>query len=187
MREDSPAAERNRAPIADALAPLLPPRGIVLEVASGTGQHAEHLARRFPALAWQPTEADPAAIPAIAARAAALPNLRPPLLLDVARDALPAADATLCVNMIHIAPWATGLALLAKAPGALLVLYGPFLRDGVATAESNLAFDADLRARDPAWGLRALEAVAAAAARHGWGAPAVAELPANNLLVAFRR
>lgn len=187
MREDSPAAERNRGPIAEALAPILPARGTVLEIASGTGQHAAHLARRFPHLAWQPTEADPAAIPLIAARATGLPNLRPPLLLDVAADPLPAAAATLCVNMLHIAPWAAGRALLAKAPGALLVLYGPFFRAGVPTAASNIAFDVDLRARDPAWGLRALEAVAEEAARHGWGAPAVAELPANNLLVSFRR
>lgn len=189
MREDSPAAERNRGPIAEALAGLLPARGAVLEVASGTGQHAAHLARRFPALLWQPSEPDPEALPALAARvrAVALPNLRPPLRLDVLADALPAAEATLCINMIHIAPWAAGQALLAKAPGALLVLYGPFLRAGVPTAPSNLAFDEDLRARDPAWGLRRLEEVAQEAARHGWGRPVVTEMPANNLLVGFRR
>ncbi len=186
MREDSPAAERNREPIAEALAPLLPARGTVLEIASGTGQHVAHLARRFPALAWQPSEADPAALPAIAARAT-LPNLRPPLLLDVVKDALPAADATLCVNLLHIAPWAATRALLGKAPGALLLVYGPFLRDGVPTAPSNLAFDDDLRARDPRWGLRALEDVAREAARHGWAAPAITEMPAKNLLLAFRR
>ncbi len=186
MREDSPSAERNREPIAAALAPLLPTRGTVLEIASGTGQHAWHLARRFPALRWQPSEADPEALPAIAARPP-LPNLLPPLRLDVLADALPAADATLCVNLLHIAPWAVTQALLARAPGALLLIYGPFLRADRPTAPSNLAFDADLRARNPAWGLRALEAVAVEAARHGWSAPAVTEMPANNLLLALRR
>ncbi|MFL1462653.1 DUF938 domain-containing protein [Roseococcus sp. DSY-14] len=189
MREDSPAAERNRGPIAEALAPLLPPGGTVLEVASGTGQHAALLARRFPALCWQPSEADPAALAPLAARVrdAALPNLRPPLRLDVLSDALPAAAATLCINLLHIAPWAATQALVAKAPGALLLLYGPFLRAGLPTAPSNLAFDAELRGRDPGWGLRRLEDVAAEAAHHGWRPPAVTEMPANNLLLSFRR
>ncbi len=187
MREDSPAAERNREPIADALASVLPARGTVLEVASGTGQHAWHLARRFPHLLWQPSEADPEALRAIAARPR-LPNLRPPLALDVlGRAPFPRAEAVLCINMIHIAPWAATEALLRRAPGSLLVLYGPFLRAGVPTAPSNIAFDVDLRARDPRWGLRHLEEVTALAARHGYAPPAVTELPANNLLVTLRR
>lgn len=186
MREDSPAAERNREPIAEALAPLLPARGTVLEVASGTGQHAEHLARRFPQLLWQPSERDPVGRAVIAARLPQ-PNRLPPLALDVLVDALPPADAVLCINMIHIAPWAAAEALFAKAGGGLLVLYGPFLRAGVETAPSNLAFDEALRARDPLWGLRRLEDVAALAGRHGYAPPGVTEMPANNLLLSFRR
>ncbi|MCW8086722.1 DUF938 domain-containing protein [Sabulicella glaciei] len=190
MKRESPAAQRNREPIAEALAPLLPPRGTVLEVASGSGEHAVHLARRFPHLLWQPSDPDGEARASIAlyVKEAGLPNLRPPVALDAAGDApFPPADAVLCINMIHIAPWEACEGLLRKAPGGSLFLYSPFVRDGVPTAPSNIAFDADLRARDPRWGVRRLEDVAALAAQHGWGPPAVTGMPANNLLVAFRR
>jgi len=193
-RRFSPAAARNRAPIAAALPDLLPAFGLVLEIASGSGEHALHFARSFPHLTWQPSDPDPEARASIAAwRAAEGPaNLRPPLALDAAGAVpFPAADAVLCINMLHIAPWAATLGLLAKAaaalpPGGPLIIYGPFLRAGVATAPSNLAFDVALRSENPAWGLRALEAVAAAAAP-GLALDRVVEMPANNLLVALRR
>ncbi|MCU0945927.1 MAG: class I SAM-dependent methyltransferase [Rubritepida sp.] len=192
-RRFSPSVERNRAAIAAAIGPLLPAAGVVLEIASGSGEHALHLARAFPQLDWQPSDPDAEARASIAAWRAAEgpPNLRAPLALDAAGPApFPPAAAVLCINMIHIAPWAAARGLLAKAagclaPGAPLILYGPFLRAGVATAPSNLAFDDDLRARNPAWGLRHLDTLAAAA--DGFGAPAVIAMPANNLLVAFRR
>lgn len=189
----SPAAARNRAPIAAVLAEVLPPTGTVLEIASGSGEHALHFARAFPSLTWQPSDPDADARASIAAwRAAEGPaNLRPPLALDALDAApFPPAHAVLCINMLHIAPWAAALGLLAKSRAALpaggpLILYGPFLRAGVPTAPSNLAFDAELRARDPAFGLRALEAVVAAA--EGFALDRVVEMPANNLTVVLRR
>ena len=192
----SPAAERNAGPITGALRGVLPASGTVLEVASGTGQHAVHLARLFPHLAFQPTDRDPERVAAIAARAreAGLANLRAPRPLDAASSPWPVrrADAVLCINMVHISPWGATLGLLdgaaaALPPGGPLALYGPFVRDGVETAPGNLAFDADLRARDPTWGVRDLGAVAREAAARGFGAPDVRELPANNLSVTFRR
>jgi hypothetical protein len=193
-RRFAPAAARNRDALTEALRPLLPARGLLLEIASGSGEHALHLARTFPALTVQPSDPDEGARASIAAwRAAEGPaNLLEPLALDaMGEGGFPCADAVLCVNMIHIAPWAACLGLLAKAadslaPGAPLFLYGPFLRAGVETAPSNLAFDADLRARNPAWGLRALEAVAEAAAP-AFTLERVVEMPANNLTVCLRR
>lgn len=192
-RRSSHSVERNRGPILAALRPLLPPTGLVLEIASGSGEHAAHLAAALPGLEFQPSDPDPEAQASIDAWCGGLPNVRPALGLDAATPDWPAvrADAVLCVNMIHIAPWAAARGLVAGAgralrPGGLLVLYGPFLRDGVPTAPGNAAFDADLRARDPAWGLRRLEDVAALAAAAGFGPPAVTAMPANNLLVAFR-
>jgi SAM-dependent methyltransferase len=193
-RRYAPAAARNREAIAAALAPLLPASGLVLEIASGSGEHALHLAGTFPGLDWQPSDPDAGARASIAAwrEAEGTPNLRPPLDLDAMGAApFPPADAVLCINMIHIAPWAAALGLLDKAaaalaPGAPLILYGPFLRAGVATAPSNRDFDAALRAENPAWGLRALEAVAAAAAPR-FKLAGVVEMPANNLTVALRR
>lgn len=193
-RRFAPAVARNREAIAAALSDLLPPSGLVLEIASGSGEHALHLARRFPTLEWQPSDPDPAARASIAAWRAAggPPNLRAPLDLDAAGPApFPPAAAVLCINMIHIAPWAATEGLLAKAaaalaPGAALILYGPFLRAGVATAASNLEFDAALRAENPAWGLRALEDVVAAAAP-GFVPDAVIGMPANNLVASLRR
>ncbi len=190
----APSVGRNRAPIAAALRGLLPAAGMVLEIASGSGEHALHLAREFPQLTFQPSDHTAEARASIAAwrEAEGPPNLRPPLRLDVLEDApFPPAAAVLCINMIHIAPWAATLGLLRHAAAALpagapLILYGPYLREGVATAEGNLAFDADLRARNPAWGVRRLEDVARAAAPD-FILECVVEMPANNLMVLFRR
>ncbi len=190
----SPSVERNRGPIADALRSMLPGAGLVLEIASGSGEHALHLARAFPALRFQPSDPRPEARASIAAwRAAEGPaNLLAPLDLDVLSGPdFPRADAVLCINMLHIAPWAATGALMAKsaaalAPGAPLILYGPFIRESVPTAEGNIAFDADLRARNPEWGIRRLEDVAAAAVP-GFVPEQVHQMPANNLTVLFRR
>lgn len=195
-RRFAPAAARNREPILARLRTLLPARGLVLEVASGSGEHAVHFAAAFPALAFQPSDPDPGARASIAAWAAEarLPNLRPALALDAAAEDWPlaAADAVLCINMIHIAPWAATEGLVRGAarllpPGGPLILYGPFRRGGAHTAPSNAAFDDSLRAQDPRWGVRDLEAVAACAAAAGFAAPEVTAMPANNLVVAFRR
>jgi SAM-dependent methyltransferase len=195
----SPSAERNKAPILAVLEGVLPATGTVLEVASGTGQHVVHFAGARPALEWQPSEADEARRATVAARVAAagLANLRAPLALDVRARPWPLAgpvDAVLAINLIHIAPWEVTLALVAGAaaalaarPAGLLLLYGPYREGGVHTAESNAAFDARLRAEDPAFGVRDLGEVAALAAAHGFAAPAVTRMPANNLTVVFRR
>lgn len=191
-RRSSHSVERNRGPILAALRPLLPPTGLVLEIASGSGEHTAHFAAALPGLVFQPSDPHPEAQASIDAWCGSLPNVRPALGLDAAAPDWPAvrANAVLCVNMIHIAPWAAAQGLVAGAgrvlcPGGLLVLYGPFLQDDVPTAPSNAAFDAGLRARDPAWGLRRLEDLAALAAAAGFGPPAVTAMPANNLLVAF--
>ena len=191
----SPAAERNKQVIADVLARVLPHAGVVLEIASGTGQHAEHFARAFPALTWQPSDPDVAALAILAERVrrAALPNLRAPLELDVhAPPVVGEISAVLCCNMIHIAPWSACAALLLSAerwlaPGAPLVLYGPFQRGGQHTAPSNAAFDADLRRRNPEWGVRDLDDVVALARRHSFALAEVVAMPANNLIVVLPR
>lgn len=193
----SPAAERNREPILQVLCGLLPPAASVLEVASGTGQHAAHFAAAQPGWTWQPTEAEAAALPAIAARCAGLTGVRPPLPLDVMLQPwpLPKAevfDAVFCANLLHIAPWAVTPAFFAGAgrclaPGGTVAVYGPFIVDGEPLAPSNAAFDADLRARNPAWGLRRLADVADAAARAGLVLQERLALPANNLLLRFGR
>jgi hypothetical protein len=195
-RQWSPAAERNREPILAVLRTVLPVRGTVLEIASGTGQHALHFAAALPALVWQPSDAEPAARASIAAWAAqaALPNLRAPFALDVCDASWPlaAADALVCCNMIHIAPWRAAEGLFAGASrvlgaGAPLVLYGPFRRGGAHTAPSNAAFDAQLRARDPAWGVRDLEAVVALGDAAGFAFEQAIPMPANNFCAVFRR
>ena len=197
-RQFAPAAARNAMPLARALAALLPAAGRVLELASGTGQHAAYLAQQFPRLTWQPSDPDPAARDSIAAwhRAAGLGNLEPPLVLDAAldgwADGLEPVSAVLCINMIHIAPWEACLGLLRGASALLpedapLILYGPFRRADHPTAPSNEAFDRSLRLRDPHWGLRALDAVEAAARPLGLARAEVVEMPANNLTVVFRR
>lgn len=195
-RQQAPAAARNRDPILAVLRGVLPETGTVLEIASGTGEHSLHFAAALPGLVFQPSDPNPEARSSIAAWAAAsgLANLRPPLALDAAAPSWPvtAADAVLCINMIHISPWAATEGLMRGAaailpPGGPLYLYGPYRRAGLATAPSNEAFDRDLRQRDPAWGLRELEAVAALADAAGFSGPAVTEMPANNLSVVFCR
>lgn len=198
-REDkrhAPATLRNRDAIAAVLTEWLPASGTVLEVASGSGEHAVHFAATFPALDWQPSDPDPAGRISIAAwcAEAALANIAPPLALDAAAADWPLdrADAILCINMIHISPWAATLGLLAGAarllaPGAPLILYGPYIEPDVPTTDSNLAFDASLRARDPAWGLRPIDDVKAAAAAVGLRFAERRAMPANNLMLLFRR
>ena len=190
----APSAARNREPILRAIEPFLPRAGLVLEIASGTGEHVGFFADALPGLTWQPS--DPAADrrDSIAAWTAGLANVRPPLPLDAVAADWPVAraDAVLCINMIHIAPPAATTGLLAGAArvlpsGGVLVLYGPFRRRGEAMEPGNAAFDADLKRRDPAWGLREVEAVTAAAAEAGLIAAAVLPMPADNLTLIFRR
>jgi hypothetical protein len=194
-RQHSPAAERNREPIRQLLVELLPPAGAMLEIASGTGQHAVHFAAALPGWTWQPTERDPDGRESVAAWAAqaGLGNLKAPLALDVTASDWPVDrfDAIFCANMIHIAPWAACVGLFAGAPrhlrdGGALILYGPFVIDGEPTAPSNIAFDADLRSRDPEWGLRELSKVEAVAADNGLVLEQRVAMPANNQLVVFR-
>ena len=175
-RRSAPAALRNREPIAQVLSGWLPASGLVLEIASGTGEHAVFFAERFPTLEWQPTDIHPDALKSIAAwrAAAGLANVRPPLPIDAsARDwPVGAADAVLSINMVHISPWQSALGLLDGAarllpPNGPLILYGPWLTDAMPTAPSNLEFDADLRRRDPEWGLRRVEVFASAAHDRG--------------------
>jgi hypothetical protein len=196
MRRQAPAAARNRQPILDVLQPHLPARGLVLEVASGSGEHTAHFAQALPDLTFQPSDPDAVARASIDDWTATLGlgNVRPALDLDAAAEAWPitAADAIACINMIHIAPWDSTVGLIRGAAGLLpkdgtLFLYGPYFRDGFETASSNLAFDRDLRASNPAWGIRALEEVVTLAQANGFGAPFVTEMPANNLSVLFRR
>lgn len=195
-RRSAPAALRNRNLIADVLADWLPPRGLVLELASGTGEHAAHFAERFPDLEWQPSDHDGRALASIKAwrDAAGVPNLHPPLRLDASAAVWPVerADALLSINMVHISTWSAVLGLLdgaarLLAPGAPLILYGPWIEAGVETAPSNLAFDEDLRARDPAWGLREVETFAADADNRGLTMVDRRSMPANNLMLLFRR
>ena len=192
----SAAAERNRGPILAELERLLPARGIVLEIASGSGQHAAHFAAALPALHWQPSDADPAALASIDAWCGGIGNVRPALALDVMEPAWPGVasslDAIFCANMLHIAPWPTCTALMRGAarhlaPRGLLLLYGPYLVDGEPTAPSNLAFDRDLRARNPAWGLRPLAAVVMEANAAGLVLRERVAMPANNLLLVLDR
>jgi SAM-dependent methyltransferase len=190
------AAERNRQPILDVLRRVLPTSGVVLEVASGTGQHAAFFAPALPGLTWQPSDPLPAHRDSIRAWAAgaAADNLAPPLDLDVERQPWPIdrADAIVNINMIHIAPWSAAAALIAGAarllpPAGVLFFYGPFMRDGRHTAESNQRFDERLRAEDPRWGVRDLGDLTACATAAGFDAPEVVPMPANNLSVVFRR
>lgn len=194
QRRHAPATTRNREPIAAVLADELPARGLALEVASGSGEHCAFFAERFPALQWQPSDPDADALASIADWCADLPNVLPPLMLDAAEAAWPigAADAILCINMVHISPWEATLGLMAGAgrllaPGAPLFLYGPYRQRGVPTAESNEAFDVSLKTRNPAWGLRHVEDVSAAAAAQGLVLDRLVAMPANNLSLVFRR
>ena len=194
-RRSAPAALRNREPIAQVLQDWLPAKGLVLEIASGSGEHAVYFAGRFPNLEWQPSDIHPDALSSIRAwlDEPRLPNLREPLLLDASSRDWPVerAVAVLSINMVHISPWASALGLIDGAakllsPGAPLILYGPWLKDDIPTADSNLAFDADLKRRDPQWGLRRVEDFAAAAAEHGFVLEETRRMPANNLMLLFR-
>jgi hypothetical protein len=192
----SSAAQRNRDPILSILRDLLAEAKLVLEIASGAGDHAFHFARHMPALHWQPSDASPVARALIRSLIAAegLANVLPPLELDAAADAWPIdrADALVCINMVHISPWAATEGLMRGAArmlgaGQPLYFYGPYRRPGRALEPSNAAFDADLKRRDPRWGLRELDAVVACAETNELALERVVEMPANNLSVIFRR
>ena len=193
-RRHSPAAERNGPPILAELQRLLPPTGVLLEIASGTGQHAAFCSAGLPGWEWQPSDYDAAALPSINAWCDGLEHVRPAIQLDVLNPdwagAPPQVDAIYCANMIHISPWACTLGLLQGAarhlaPQGLLITYGPYVVDGVETAPSNLAFDADLRRRDPAWGLRRIADIATQAASVGLHLREQLTLPANNMLLVW--
>jgi hypothetical protein len=195
-RQFAPATQRNREPILEVLQKTLPKSGVVLEIASGSGEHATHFAQALPRLILQPSDPDEKARASIAAwiAAAGLPNIRPPIRLDVTERPWPvaAADALICINMVHISPWSATEALFGGAAsvlpaGAPLYLYGPYFRREVETAPSNLAFDKTLRERNPAWGVRQLEDVVTLAEAVGFAGPIVTEMPANNLSLVFRR
>ena len=195
-RVTAPAAARNRDPILVVLRDALPESGLVLEVGSGSGEHVAHFARALPALTWQPSDPDPAMRRSIEAWTAAehLPNVRPPLVLDLLQGPWPVvhADALLCINVLHISPWpaAAGLFALAQRtlpPRGSVLLYGPYRRDGVHTSPSNAAFDERLRAENPAWGLRDTADVQALARRAGFEVTDPVDMPANNLMLVFRR
>ncbi len=192
----APAAARNREPILRVLRDCVPPSALVLEIGSGTGEHAAWFSCALPTLTWLPTDQDPEALKSIAAwrETAGQANLLPPLLLDASAETWPVAqaDVVVAINIIHIAPWAAGKGLIAGAarvlaPGGLLYLYGPFREGGVHTIASNAAFDADLQARNPSWGVRDLDDVAEFASLHGFEKPRKIAMPANNLSVLFRR
>jgi SAM-dependent methyltransferase len=196
-RRFAPAAARNRGPILDVLRRHLPARGLVLEIASGTGEHVTHFAQASgPELVFQPSDPDPGARASIDAWAAELrlSNIRRAIALDTASEPWPieSADAVICINMIHIAPWVATVGLMRGAaeiipPDGMLYLYGPFRRGGSHTAPSNAVFDDSLRTRNPAWGVRDLEAVSMLAERYGFSPPLVEEMPANNLSLIFAR
>ena len=192
----APSAARNREPILAVLKAHLPPRGLVLEVASGSGEHIVHFAQAFPGLDFQPSDADRQARVSIDAwrDEAGLQNVRPAIAVHAAAGSWPisAADAVLCINMIHIAPWDAAAGLMRGAaallrPVGMLYLYGPFRRDGAHTAPSNEAFDRSLRQQNPEWGVRDLEAVTALAQAHGFAEPIIEAMPANNLSLVFRK
>lgn len=197
----SPAADRNKAPILEQLERVLPASGLALEVASGSGQHVAHFAAALAGWCWQPSDGDTRSLASIDAWCDGLTNVRPALRLDLLDEASVAAlaaalsepvDAVYCANMLHISPWATCAALMRLAarhlaPQGRLVLYGPFLEHDVPTSPGNQAFDADLRARDPAWGIRQLDEVLAQAAQVGLHLRERVAMPANNLLLVLAR
>jgi cyclopropane fatty-acyl-phospholipid synthase-like methyltransferase len=196
MKQHAPATARNREPIGDVLSRALPPSGVVLELAAGSGEHSIYFAARFAHLDWQPTDVSGAALASIAAwrDEAALPNLRAPLRLDVCDSTWPVerVDAITCINMIHISPWQATLGMFGGAatvlaPGALLYLYGPYRFDGAFTAVSNEQFDRSLRERDPQWGVRDVRDVTAVATTAGFELREVIAMPANNHSLLFRR
>lgn len=192
----APSAQRNRDAILAVLRDVLPPSGRVLEIASGSGEHAVHFARALPDLTFQPSDPSPDAVASIAAwtRESGLGNILSPLVVDATAQDWPieAADAILCINMIHIAPWAAAEGLFLQAgrllkQGQPLYLYGPYRRPGRPLEPGNAAFEESLRSRDPAWGLRELDAVAALGAANGFDMAEIIEMPSNNLSVIFRK
>jgi hypothetical protein len=197
LRRTAPAATRNRDAILDVLARVLPKTGVILEVASGTGQHAAHFAAALPGITWQPSDTDQASLASIDAwrRHAALTNLNAPVSLDVRVSPWPVPDTLagiVCINMIHIAPWTAAEALFRGAGERLtnegvLFLYGPYKRDGAHTAPSNEAFDSQLRATNPEWGVRNLEEVVELGRREGLSMQEAVPMPANNFSLIFRR
>ena len=191
-----PVAERNKDPILGVLVRVLPSRGLVLEVASGTGQHVIHFAKALPGLTWQPSDPDPELRESIALRVGEehLVNVNPPIDLDVTRLPWPlqTADVVVCINLIHVAPWSATLALLEGTKALLpaqhvLFLYGPYRRFGQHISTSNEQFDSDLRAHNAEWGLRDLEAVSETAASLGFVLAEIVEMPANNFSLVFER
>lgn len=196
LRRWAPATERNRVPILDILSAELPATGRVLEIASGTGEHVTYFAHALPHLVWQPSDPSAEACASIAAWIAheGLENVPTPIELDASCPDWPVGevDAILCINMVHISPWAATEGLVRGAgqrlkPGGLLYIYGPFMQDGVPTAASNLAFDADLRRRNAQWGLRRVEDVAVLASDHGLVLRNIIMMPANNLSLLLRK
>ena len=190
----SSAAHRNRIPILEALTPLLPVSGCVLEVASGTGQHIVHFAAAHPHLTWQPSDVSEELFAAVQQRCrrSSLTNVMMPVCLDVVWERWPVAQADMvfCANMIHISAWDTACGLIrgaarVLAPGGRLVLYGPFRFGGRFTAPSNEVFDVSLRARNPHWGVRDLDDLDALAAQSNLERTSVIPLPANNHLIVF--
>ena len=188
------ATQRNRVPILDVLRRVLPAEALVLEIASGSGEHAQFFAQSLPRVRWQPSDVDPAALASITAWCADVPNVRPPLALDVTHATWPVghADAVVCINMIHITPWPTCDGLMRGGSRVLpaegvLYLYGPYRIGGAHTAPSNAAFDERLRGENAAWGVRDLEAVVARAEAHGLRFEEQETMPANNLSLSFRR
>lgn len=195
-RQYAPSAHRNRDLVRDQLASRWPASGAVLEIASGSGEHVVHFAPTAPHLTFQPTDPSAEARASIDAwaKSSALCKIRPALELDVTADTWPVTEAAMmiCINMIHIAPWEATLGLMRGAgrvltPGGKLWLYGPFVREGIETAEGNVTFDGWLKEKDPRFGVRRLEDVAGVAAGEGLSAPEVIEMPANNCLVGFER
>jgi len=191
-----PHVARNRDPILDVLRRVLPPRGLVLEIASGSGEHAAHFACGLPSLSWQPSDPDPRSLASIAAHrsVAEAQNLLAPVGLDVMAERWPVdhADAVVCINMIHISPWAASEGLMAGAgrvlsTGGVLYLYGPYRIDGRHTAPSNEEFDVSLRSQNAEWGVRDLADIVQLAARHGLVLTETVAMPANNLSVVFAR
>jgi hypothetical protein len=195
LRRSAPAALRNRESIAEVLGGWLPASGLLLEIASGTGEHAAFFANRFPQLDWQPSDIHGDALRSIEEwrKAAGLANIRKPLEIDASMANWPIdrADVVLSINMVHISPWASALGLLDGAarllpPGGALILYGPWLKEDITPAPSNLAFDSDLRARDPQWGLRSVEAFTEEARKRGLSLEETRSMPANNLMLLLR-
>ena len=196
LRRSAPAALRNREPISVVLGEWLPKNGLVLEIASGTGEHVVYFAERFPGLEWQPSDINADALRSITAwhGATGLQNVRVPIELDASAAGWPieSADCVLSINMVHISPWASALGLLDGAArllpaGGPLILYGPWLSKDIETAPSNLDFDENLRSRDPQWGLRTVEEFAAAALERGLMLERTREMPANNLMLLLRK